>query len=1056
MKKIFILILILLIIPSTVSAAGYYISPDGSASWNQCTNIDTPCSLDTANQNANAGDTVYLREGIYSITSSGIDPFNSGISGAPITYTSYNNEHVNFIGAGPSSTCIDLNSDYGTVRSYIKANGINCTDFYRHLWILRGDFNEISNCTFTGVYDPANVQWRGSTIYREATYNHVHHCTFSDYGSFEGNNDNGVVLEIGIDGSGTDGTEYNLIEYNTFAHGGHHVLGVHGNHNVIRYNTVRNDAWWPLSDPAYGNRMIMVQGDLPDGYRNLFEYNRIGYGGETSELDQIGGSGGTWSSPYHIVRRNVFMQCSIYGMYYSSYGMEGPHELKIYNNVFWHNGYSTTGPLKSNWGTQLTHAIMCPDSATSIYDNVFKNNIFYENKNELLGAGYPIVNGWTSEDGWAEPKLQIITNNWRGGIDGDPGFVDISGTPDPELIATQFDFSLQSDSGAIDNGEFLTTIISSGGSGTQFQVQDAGYFFDGWGLVDAIPTADISGDVIQLEGQTQKATIINIDYNTNTITVDTSLTWTTGQGVSLEYSGSAPDQGAYEYEGTSIPFCGNDVTEMGEACDGSDVNGYDCSTVAAGFVSGPVSCYPDCSGYDVSQCVPGNIIAAGSCNQADVQAAINSAQDGDTVLVPGEFCTWETPAPDNPGALIYEKSILLKGAGMGKTIINDSTGVGWDESIIFVTGIEGKPVRITGFTFLNITDKAVIFNGTLKNWRIDHCDFVNEPEDFGGLRYIINTEEDDTYGVIDHNNFTNSLVHFQNDDIPAWDRPLALGTAIANYVEDNRFYYGIEHGSHEDFCDAEAGARLVVRYNNITNAHFHIHGNDGGSWRSTHSWEFYNNLLFDENINNYRFAQLRGGTGVVFNNNATGNWGPIYVTHNCVYRSDCYEHPSGDFTQDCTEYPCTDQIGRTTDHDNDSVQDLVPVFEWENYVNGIDKDIQVQADLDPMMVDIIQENRDFYNDAVTFDHLTGIYSAEYTDDDNSTKQWVYKPYVYPHPLTLIEPAHQTYHRSDTNQDGCIDTGEMVAFMDRWKISSQDVTMPELMESIGLWKAGIGC
>ena len=51
---------------------------------------------------------------------------------------------------------------------------------------------------------------------------------------------------------------------------------------------------------------------------------------------------------------------------------------------------------------------------------------------------------------------------------------------------------------------------------------------------------------------------------------------------------------------------------------------------------------------------------------------------------------------------------------------------------------------------------------------------------------------------------------------------------------------------------------------------------------------------------------------------------------------------------------------------------------------------------------------------------------------------------------------QTYHRSDINHDGCIETGEMVAFMDRWKISSQDVTMPELMESIGLWKAGTGC
>jgi hypothetical protein len=50
----------------------------------------------------------------------------------------------------------------------------------------------------------------------------------------------------------------------------------------------------------------------------------------------------------------------------------------------------------------------------------------------------------------------------------------------------------------------------------------------------------------------------------------------------------------------------------------------------------------------------------------------------------------------------------------------------------------------------------------------------------------------------------------------------------------------------------------------------------------------------------------------------------------------------------------------------------------------------------------------------------------------------------------------SYHRADSNQDGCIQTNELLAFIDRWKISSKDVTMPEMMEAIGLWKAGTGC
>ena len=68
--------------------------------------------------------------------------------------------------------------------------------------------------------------------------------------------------------------------------------------------------------------------------------------------------------------------------------------------------------------------------------------------------------------------------------------------------------------------------------------------------------------------------------------------------------------------------------------------------------------------------------------------------------------------------------------------------------------------------------------------------------------------------------------------------------------------------------------------------------------------------------------------------------------------------------------------------------------------------------------------------------------------------------VYSSALTSAEILNHynqgTFHRSDTNQNGCVETGEMIAFLDRWKISSVDVSMVELMESIGLWKSGAGC
>jgi hypothetical protein len=49
------------------------------------------------------------------------------------------------------------------------------------------------------------------------------------------------------------------------------------------------------------------------------------------------------------------------------------------------------------------------------------------------------------------------------------------------------------------------------------------------------------------------------------------------------------------------------------------------------------------------------------------------------------------------------------------------------------------------------------------------------------------------------------------------------------------------------------------------------------------------------------------------------------------------------------------------------------------------------------------------------------------------------------------------HRADTSPDyGCIRQDELIPFIDLWKTPSTDVSMPELMEAIGLWKQGTGC
>jgi len=45
------------------------------------------------------------------------------------------------------------------------------------------------------------------------------------------------------------------------------------------------------------------------------------------------------------------------------------------------------------------------------------------------------------------------------------------------------------------------------------------------------------------------------------------------------------------------------------------------------------------------------------------------------------------------------------------------------------------------------------------------------------------------------------------------------------------------------------------------------------------------------------------------------------------------------------------------------------------------------------------------------------------------------------------------HKSDSDCDGCVSMPELNAFIDRWKLNNQDVSIRELIEAIGLWKGG---
>ncbi len=383
--------------------------------------------------------------------------------------------------------------------------------------------NIISFCDFD---DTRNAdEYVGSKIYRSSQYNWVHHCTFSRWGQWtQSRGHQGSLLDVGRATVADDTTFYNLIEENTFYYGSHDCLSAFTPYNVIRNNYMHNEGW--DRDPD-GYRSAITLG-LSAG-RSLFEGNRIGFSGKAAGMSLR-----SWRN---IFRHNLFYNNGHGGIQCvtdrSDLSQATPAESNsIYHNVFFNNGHQATDPgtMGGIYFTDWNHG----DPA----DNALKNNIFYGNARMAIVYSTSVT------------TAQIEENNWT---DGDPLFVYSGDGSDLDPFGEAPDFRLQAESPCIDRGGFLTVITSASSTGEQFEVEDAGYFMDGWGM----DSLGVEGDRIQLEGQTQKARIIHVDYGNNIITIDTALAWTQGQGVSLAYEGSLPDIGAHEYaadnESPSVP-----------------------------------------------------------------------------------------------------------------------------------------------------------------------------------------------------------------------------------------------------------------------------------------------------------------------------------------------------------------------------------------------------------------------------------------------------------------------------------------------------------------------
>jgi hypothetical protein len=89
-------------------------------------------------------------------------------------------------------------------------------------------------------------------------------------------------------------------------------------------------------------------------------------------------------------------------------------------------------------------------------------------------------------------------------------------------------------------------------------------------------------------------------------TLDTTITATDGSSDGGSTDTSAGSRGSDDTaaDTTAGAVCGDGVIEAGEDCEGDDLDGEDCTSIAGDFLGGELACGGGCT-FDTSGCIPG-------------------------------------------------------------------------------------------------------------------------------------------------------------------------------------------------------------------------------------------------------------------------------------------------------------------------------------------------------------------------------------------------------------------------------------------------------------------
>jgi hypothetical protein len=515
----------LLFLTNAFGGTTYYVDATNGSDSKAGTSSAPWKTITMANSRLVAGDTVYIRQGTYS--SQTIAPANNGTSGSPITYARYASETVTLSNA---SNGINIQG-----KNWIVIDGISVS-YSSSSWVNARNSSHcaIRNCQF---YDSRG--WAGIAL-DGATYDILqgNSAQAGACGQTSGNNEDGCPGDL----LGIDSGSYNYLSGNYWGKVPHFGITILGDStkNIIDGDTFENP--WHAA----------LEFELGAADRNLVQnctFKNMGTAPSDNPRERDRNSPIYWhmgiqlydGGDQNIIRKNVFYNNGA-AILFDSEGSTTANN-RVYQNTIDGNEYGL-------------YAYLAYSTASP---NILKNNVI--TRSSAYGLRWSVSNG--SNSLWANNNFYGNESNYyRGTTASDSTVLETSSSGFNASFGSEFvnsmnsnpsfnnwdtrAYSLTSESSSlVDKGTWLTTITSATGNGTSFTVADAGYFCDGWGIM--------AGDRIQIQGGTSSVGVKSVNYTTNSITVDTSIAWQKGYGVSLAFSGSAPDIGANEYSSEQHP-----------------------------------------------------------------------------------------------------------------------------------------------------------------------------------------------------------------------------------------------------------------------------------------------------------------------------------------------------------------------------------------------------------------------------------------------------------------------------------------------------------------------